>query len=89
MSTTTHSPSPSAFPQEAGAAGASFSEQHVLHQLAHYLPSQTPLKDFIHHNSLHAFQDLKFYEAIFTASKIFGFQVTLQLEEYQKLYANG
>ena len=28
-----------------------FDEQHVLHELKHYLPTQTPLKDFIHHNS--------------------------------------
>lgn len=57
--------------------------------MKHYLPSQTPLKDFIHHNSLHAFQQLKFYEAIFKASKIFGYQVTLQLTEFRKLYENG
>ncbi len=63
-----------------------FDERHVLHELKHYLPSQTPLKDFIHHNSLHAFQNLKFYEALFKASKIFGYQVTLQLEEYRQLY---
>jgi len=30
-----------------------FDEAHVLHELKHYLPSQTPLKDFIHHNSMH------------------------------------
>lgn len=53
-----------------------FDESHVLHELKHYLPSQTPLKDFIHHNSLHALQHLKFYEAIFKAGKIFGYQVT-------------
>ncbi len=63
-----------------------FDEQHVLHTLEHYLPSQTPLKDFVHHNSLHAFQDMKFYDAIFKASKIFGFQVTFQLNEYRKLF---
>ena len=51
-----------------------FDEQHILHELKHYLPTQTPLKDFIHHNSLHAFQQMKFYDAIFKASKIFGYQ---------------
>ncbi|MEO8173786.1 MAG: putative inorganic carbon transporter subunit DabA, partial [Sediminibacterium sp.] len=66
-----------------------FDEVHVLHELKHYLPSQTPLRDFIHHNSLHAFQKLKFYEGIFKASKIFGYQVTLQLTEYRELYRNG
>ena len=67
----------------------SFDENHVLRELKHYLPSQTPLKDFIHHNSLHAFQNLKFYDAIFKASKIFGYQVTLQLTEYRELYKIG
>src|SRR5687768_18008034 len=66
-----------------------FNEKHVLHELKHYLPSQTPLKDFIHHNSLHAFQQLKFYDAIFKASKIFGYQVTLQLTEYRQLHRIG
>ena len=63
-----------------------FHEHHILHELRHYLPSQTPLKDFIHHNSLHAFQDMKFYDAIFKASKMFGYQVTLQLSEFRKLH---
>jgi uncharacterized protein YbcC (UPF0753/DUF2309 family) len=66
-----------------------FDEAHVLHELKHYLPTQTPLKDFIHHNSLHAFQEMKFYDAIFKASKIFGYQVTLQLDEFRQLYKNG
>src|SRR5687767_1524441 len=66
-----------------------FDEQHVLNELHHYLPTQTPLKDFIHHNTLHAFQQSKFYDAIFKASKIFGYQVTLQLSEYRQLYAIG
>lgn len=66
-----------------------FDEQHVLQELKHYLPSQTPLKDFIHHNSLHAFQQMKFYDAIFKASKIFGYQVTLQLSEFRELHRIG
>jgi hypothetical protein len=66
-----------------------FDEAHVLHELRHFLPTQTPLKDFIHHNSLHAFQHMKFYDAIFKASKIFGYQVTLQLSEFRELYKIG
>ena len=66
-----------------------FNEEHVLHELKHYLPAQQALKDFIHHNSLHAFQQLPFYEAIFKASGIFGFQVHLLLSEYRALYQSG
>ncbi len=66
-----------------------FDEHHVLHELKHYLPTQTPLKDFIHHNSLHAFQHMKFYDAIFKASKIFGYQVTLPLVDFRNLYQIG
>ncbi len=60
-----------------------FDEAHVLHQLKHYLPTQRPLKDFIDHNSLHAFQQMKFYDAIFKALKVFGYQVTLQLSSLE------
>ncbi|MGZ8524247.1 MAG: YbcC family protein [Chitinophagaceae bacterium] len=69
--------------------GVHFDEEHVLQELKHYLPSQQALKDFIHHNSLHAFQHMKFYDAIFKASRIFGFQVHLQLIEYRELYRTG
>jgi uncharacterized protein YbcC (UPF0753/DUF2309 family) len=77
-------------PSEVGENGrAHFDEAHVLHELKHFLPSQQALKDFIHHNSLHAFQHMKFYDAIFKASKIFGFQAHLQLPEYREMYKTG
>ncbi len=66
-----------------------FDETHVLHELHHFLPSQTPLKDFIHHNALHAFQHEKFYDALFSAARIFGYQVTLRLSEFRELYKIG
>lgn len=67
----------------------SFNEAHAIHELKHFLPAQQALKDFIHHNSLHAFQGMKFYDAIFKASKIFGFQVHLQLPEYRAMHKTG
>ena len=66
-----------------------FDVEHLLHELKHYLPSQTPLKDFIHHNSLHAFQGMKFYDAIFKSSKVFGHMATMPLSDYRKLYEIG
>jgi hypothetical protein len=66
-----------------------FDEDHVLHELKHYLPSQTPLKDFIHHNTLHAFQHQEFFEGIFKASSLFGYKVTLSLNEFRKLHTLG
>ncbi|HEY5695612.1 MAG TPA: putative inorganic carbon transporter subunit DabA, partial [Candidatus Saccharimonadales bacterium] len=64
-----------------------FDESHLLGILKHYLPTQGPLKDFVHHNTLHAFQDMKFYDAIYKASAIFGYQTTFTLTEYRDLYA--
>ncbi len=66
-----------------------FDEHEVLHELKHFLPAQAPLKDFVHHNTLHAFQNLKFYKAIHSASEIFGYKVSLSLTEYRALFAAG
>ncbi|MGZ3864387.1 MAG: YbcC family protein [Bacteroidia bacterium] len=63
-----------------------FDENGVLHELKHYLPAQSPLKDFIHHNTLHAFQNIYFHDALRNASEIFGYKVSLTLDEYRELY---
>lgn len=63
-----------------------FNEHDVLHDLKHFLPAQAPLKDFIHHNTLHAYQTMKFKDAIRTASAILGYKTSLSLEEYRALY---
>lgn len=66
-----------------------FDEHHVLHELKHYLPAQAPLKDFIHHNTLHAFQHLKFHDARTQANEILGYKVSLKLDEFRELYKSG
>jgi uncharacterized protein YbcC (UPF0753/DUF2309 family) len=60
-----------------------FRTQNVIRHLKHYLPAQSTLKDFIHHNTLHAFQDRYFFEALREANSIFGYATTLKLEEYR------
>lgn len=66
-----------------------FDEDECLKKIRHYLPTQATLKDFVHHNPLHAFQDKEFFEAIFTAAKIFGFKSTFNVSTYRKLYEQG
>lgn len=66
-----------------------FDEQKILHELKHFLPTQAPLKDFIHHNTLHAFQHYPFHEALQQASQIFGYKVYLSLGEFRSRYQFG
>lgn len=57
--------------------------------IAHWLPAQGPIKDFIHHNTLHAVQHLPFHEAVAVAAKMLGARSYLPLEDYQRLYRQG
>lgn len=63
-----------------------FDEHHTLHELKHYLPAQASLKDFIHHNTLHAFQKERFFDGTRAASQIFGYRVSLSVLEYRQLH---
>jgi uncharacterized protein len=58
----------------------------ALHDLAHHLPAQAPLKDFVHHNTLHAFQHLPFHLGLKSAADSFGYKVYLPLNHYRNLF---
>ncbi|MCH3884501.1 YbcC family protein [Tenacibaculum aquimarinum] len=66
-----------------------FDEQEVLHHLKHYLPAQAPLKDFVHHNTLHAFQEQPFFKALQQASESLDFNTTLSIAEYRSRFQQG
>jgi len=66
-----------------------FVEDKIIHKLSHYLPAQNPLKDFVHHNTLHAFQDKSFFVALNEASEVFGYKTFLSLSEFRKRYRQG
>ena len=67
----------------------SFNEKECLHKIKHYLPAQFPLKDFVHHNTLHAFQELSFFEALQLSNQVFGYKTSFSLNEYRDLYHLG
>ncbi|MFO7719343.1 MAG: DUF2309 domain-containing protein [Gillisia sp.] len=66
-----------------------FDTKKAIEHLRHYLPGQAALKDFVHHNTLHAFQEYPFHDALWRASALFGYKTYLSLEEFRKLYNSG
>ena len=63
-----------------------FKEQETLDKLIHFLPAQSPLKDFITQNRLVSFQDKPFNEALKYASEIFEYKVYLPLKDFRELF---
>src|SRR5437867_6833149 len=61
----------------------------VIDELAHLLPAQGPITVFIHHNTLHAFEDLPFAEALKRAAKTFGCQPYLGEDRYREELSRG
>ncbi len=69
--------------------GEGFNLETALVHITHWLPTQGPIKDFIHHNTLHAVQHMPFHEGVALAAKMFGARSYLPLEDYQKRFEQG
>src|SRR5947207_5371882 len=63
--------------------------QHAIDHAAHLLPAQGPITVFIHHNTLHAFEDLSFLEAVKKGGRIFGCQPFLPEDDYRAALRRG
>jgi uncharacterized protein YbcC (UPF0753/DUF2309 family) len=89
---------PAASPPTAAAAHPSRggeSEPRFLYLLSaiehasHLLPAQGPITVFIHHNTLHAFEDLPFTQAVKKAARVFGCQPYLGENRYREELGRG
>ncbi|BDC48566.1 hypothetical protein F183_A08820 [Bryobacterales bacterium F-183] len=63
--------------------------QEAVEHLAHYLPAQGPIGVFIHHNTLHAFEDMPFEDAVKAASKIYGSEPYMSEMRYLHEFETG
>jgi uncharacterized protein YbcC (UPF0753/DUF2309 family) len=79
------SPAPTAEPETDNCARILAAIEH----LDHVLPGQAPLRDFVHHNTLHGFQHLSFPEALAQAHHLNGAAGYLSQEKFRAYYRQG
>jgi uncharacterized protein len=63
--------------------------ERLIEDAAHVLPSQGPISVFVHHNTLHAFEDMKFAEALARAAEVYGGQSYLSEGRYRQELDRG
>ncbi|NDC62968.1 MAG: DUF2309 domain-containing protein [Planctomycetia bacterium] len=83
------SPHPEAAASGPAADDRTASIQRAIDHAAHYLPAQGPIGVFIHHNTLHAFEEEPFEEAVVHASRVFEAEPFLAESRYREEMARG
>ena len=63
--------------------------RRTIEHAAHYLPAQGPITVFIHHNTLHAFEDHPFDEGVQQGARLFGCQAYLPEHVYRDMLRSG
>ncbi|MEX2315665.1 MAG: DUF2309 domain-containing protein [Pirellulales bacterium] len=63
--------------------------RHTIEHAAHLLPAQGPITAFVHHNTLHAFEDLPFEAAVVQGGETFGCHPFLPESQYRDILARG
>ena len=61
----------------------------AIDRASHLLPAQGPITVFIHHNTLHAFEDMPFEKAVERAAATFGCHPYLTEERFRDILAKG
>ena len=63
--------------------------RQAVEQAAHLLPMQGPIGVFVHHNTLHAFENRPFEQAVIEASRLFGAEPYMSEAAFRAELARG
>jgi uncharacterized protein YbcC (UPF0753/DUF2309 family) len=76
-------------PSAGGHASSRAGLQHAIEHAAHLLPAQGPITVFVHHNTLHSFEELTFEEGVKQGHSVYGCQPYLPEERYRQELDRG
>tara|TARA_R110002049_G_scaffold2750_4_gene21904 strand:+ start:44808 stop:47903 length:3096 start_codon:yes stop_codon:yes gene_type:complete len=62
---------------------------HEIEHAAHLLPSQGPITVFVHHNTLHAFEDMSFDSGVKAGGSLYGCHAYLPESRYRQKLESG
>lgn len=63
--------------------------RRAIEHAAHLLPAQGPITVFIHHNTLHAFEELPFEQGVEQGGRVFGCPPYLSEDRYRSALGKG
>lgn len=63
--------------------------REAIDHALHYLPTQGPISVFVHHNTLHCFEDLPFDEAVLEGTRRYGCEPYLPEHRYRRELVRG
>ncbi|MEX2169181.1 MAG: DUF2309 domain-containing protein [Pirellulales bacterium] len=61
----------------------------AIERAVHLLPMQGPITSFIHHNTLHAFEQLPFHDAVLAGAELYSCEPYLPEEAFRRELARG
>jgi hypothetical protein len=63
--------------------------ENAIEHFDHILPAQASIREFVHHNTLHGYESLKFQDALKASNELTGAYAYWSQEKFRKQYLTG
>ena len=76
-------------PSDVSQSGSAYEVRTAISHALHYLPTQGPISIFVHHNTLHQFEELPFSEAVIRGGRRYNCEPYLSEDRYRRELQKG